>query len=487
MKQQTQGKTKADIHDFDRRITSVFKRLNKELSPENMLLVNRYYNAMIIDTAGKAVQEKHLQTILSLSRMVGKNWQEVTRQDVENLIIEISKKYSDQKGQETHTSYDYKKILKIFVRWIKTGQRRKNQDIQEPIEIRSIKLRRVKDRLSRENLITETDLNKIVHACGENVRDKAFIMVHSEAGTRIGETLTLQIKHVTIDKLGAIIKVDGKTNARPIRLIKSLPHLSTWLNAHPFRNNPESPLWVNLSHHGYGNQLSYDGVKHILEKRVKLAGLEKRIFFHLFRHSEITETANYLTEAQLRKRHGWSGSSKMPERYTHLIDSDVDKAVLAHYGLVKEEKQASTQVPKICHVCEFPNAFDSERCSKCGKALDLKVALEQEEIDKSRIDRLEESLAEIRKEQNKTKFASVFATTYYDVINKQGMKPMSNDKITQHAENLAKALDEKGLLESFLNNPPSESAVLAVIEKVEGKKVRNEVEKRITPKKIRND
>ena len=89
-----------------------------------MILVNRYYNAIIMDTAGKAVQEKHLQTILSLTRMLGKNWQDITRYDVENLIVAISKKYTDSKGQETHTSFDYKKVLKIFVRWIKTGTRR---------------------------------------------------------------------------------------------------------------------------------------------------------------------------------------------------------------------------------------------------------------------------------------------------------------------------------------------------------------------------
>ncbi|HZS73616.1 MAG TPA: tyrosine-type recombinase/integrase [Candidatus Nitrosotalea sp.] len=401
MKQETQGKTKADIHDFDKRLKSVFKRLNSELSPENMLLVNRYYNAMIIDTAGKAVQEKHLQTILSLSRMYGGNWQDVTKNDIDNLIVEIAKKYSNEKGQETHTSYDYKKILKIFVRWIKTGYRRKNPDLQEPIEVRNIRLRRVKDRLSRENLITEADINKIVHACGENVRDKAFITVHSEAGTRIGETLTLQIKHVMIDTMGAIIKVDGKTNARPIRLVKSLPYLASWLNAHPFRNNPESPLWINLSHHGYGDQLSYEGVSNILAKRVKMAGLEKRVFFHLFRHSEITETANYLTEAQLRKRHGWSGSSKMPERYTHLIDSDVDKAVLGHYGLIKKEERVTAQLPKICNVCEFPNAFDSTFCSKCFKPLDLKTAIELEEKEKSKISELENIIKQERESRHK--------------------------------------------------------------------------------------
>lgn len=382
LRQETQGKIKVDIHDFDKRITSVFKRLNSQLSAENMLLVNRYYNSMLIDGVGKAVQEKHLQTILSLTKMYGGNWQNISKNDVEILIIEITKKYTNEKGQETHTSFDYKKILKIFVRWIKTGNRRKNLHVQEPIEIINIRLRHVKDRLSREDLITETDLNKIIHACGENVRDKALITVHSEAGTRIGETLTLQIKHVVIDKMGAIIKVDGKTNARPIRLVKSLPYLAAWLNAHPFRNNSESPLWINLSHHGYGDQLSYEGVSNILAKRVKFAGLNKRVFFHLFRHSEITETANYLTEAQLRKRHGWSGSSKMPERYTHLIDSDVDKAVLGHYGLIKQDNQVKAQLPIICMVCDFPNAFDAKFCSKCFKPLDLKIAIELEDREK---------------------------------------------------------------------------------------------------------
>ncbi|MGI0047764.1 MAG: tyrosine-type recombinase/integrase [Nitrosotalea sp.] len=384
MKQQTSNKTKADIHNFDRRLASAFTRLKAELSLENMQFVSRYYNAIIIDGAGKAVQEKHLQSILVMSRMYQKNWADIKREDVDNLVLEISKKYSDVKGQETHTSFDYKKILKIFVRWIKTGNRRKDPDIPDPVEIKGIKLRRVKDRLSREDLITNTDLNKLIHACGENLRDKALISVHSEAGTRIGETLTLQIKHVSIDKYGAIIKVDGKTNARPIRLIKSLSHLAAWLNSHPFRDNPNAPLWINLSHHGYGDQLSYEGVKRILEKRTKIAGLEKRIFTHLFRHSEITETANFLTEAQLRKRYGWSGSSKMPERYTHLVDSDVDKAILSHHGIIKKDEQPFAQLPKICELCKFPNAFDSKFCSQCTKPLDLQAALEEEEKQKQR-------------------------------------------------------------------------------------------------------
>jgi len=39
-----------------------------------------------------------------------------------------------------------------------------------------------------------------------------------EAGTRPGEILNLRIKHVTFDKHGAILQVDGKIGARTIRI-----------------------------------------------------------------------------------------------------------------------------------------------------------------------------------------------------------------------------------------------------------------------------
>jgi hypothetical protein len=40
-----------------------------------------------------------------------------------------------------------------------------------------------------------------------------MISVASEAGCRPGELLSLRIKHVKFDQIGAIISVDGKTGA----------------------------------------------------------------------------------------------------------------------------------------------------------------------------------------------------------------------------------------------------------------------------------
>lgn len=40
-----------------------------------------------------------------------------------------------------------------------------------------------------------------------------------------------------------MIKVDGKTGVRPIRIVKSVPYLTRWLNDHPDKDDHTSPLW----------------------------------------------------------------------------------------------------------------------------------------------------------------------------------------------------------------------------------------------------
>lgn len=209
--------------------------------------------------------------------------------------------YGDVNGDETETSRDFKKILKIFYRWFKLGSRDHKQ-VGDPQETKGIRLKRPKDKITRENLVTEEDRTKLLHACAENLRDRAFIDVHLEAGTRPGEILSLQLKHVEFDKIGARIHVDGKTGARPIRLIRSTPNLAAWVNAHPFRDNPEAPLWILLDMANYGHPLTYVAAKAIVERRCRIAGIPKKVNLKLFRHSAATMMSKILTDAEMKKR-----------------------------------------------------------------------------------------------------------------------------------------------------------------------------------------
>ena len=364
----------SDIYKYDVQIQQIFHRIEEELSANTIDLIRKYDREMVNTSKAKGTRRKHLQTLYILSKMLKKEWNDVTKDDINILVSEIMQKFADQNGQESNYSYDHKKVLKIFFRWFNFGSREFN-DVGDPEETKRVRLGKVRDKIVREDLITEDDRIKLLKACGGNLRDRALIDVHSEAGIRPGELLTLKIKHVKFDSYGAIIHVDGKTGARPVRLVRSTPNLSSWLDAHPFRENPDSPLWITIEKRNYGKSLSSPSARQILKRVCARAHLTKRVYLNLFRHSEATNSAKFLTEAQLKKRHGWSSISRMPARYVHLVDADVDEAILNHHGITPR-KENNFDLPKICHICHMPNSPESELCNKCGKPLDMKKATE---------------------------------------------------------------------------------------------------------------
>ena len=135
---------------------------------------------------------------------------------------------------------------------------------------------------------------------------------------------------------------------------------------------------MKIDQNHYGQPLTWATANKILKTVAARAKLNKKINLKLFRHSEATETAKYMTESQMRIRHGWTQTSRIPANYVHLVGADVEKAYLSHLGIIEEEKQ-DLDMPKLCHICKMPNSRDSEICNKCGKPLDLKKAMELEE------------------------------------------------------------------------------------------------------------
>lgn len=377
-----QEKPASDIYSYDIQIQGIFRRIENDLPKNTVELIHKYDRVMINTSKAKGTRRKHLQTLYILSKLVEKEWSQVTKDDIDILVSKIMEQFAESNGQESNYSYDHKKVLKIFFRWFKLGSRELN-DVGDPEETKKVKLGKIRDKIVREDLITDEDRQKLLLGCSGNIRDRALIDVQCEAGTRPGELLTLKIKHVKFDEYGAIIHVDGKTGARPVRLIRSTPNLSLWMDSHPLKENPNSPLWINMSKRDFGKQLSAASARQIVKKVCGKTKISKRIYLNLFRHSEATNAARFLTEAQLKKRHGWSSVSRMPARYVHLVDADVDEAILRHNGIITKKTEAN--MPKFCHICKMQNSYESELCNKCGKPLDLKKAIELEENNKQKI------------------------------------------------------------------------------------------------------
>jgi len=394
-KQQISGKKqdKIRLYDYDRIIIRTFALMQKDLSENNLRIIKKFDMVLVNESLSDARRSKILGTLLSLSRMLKKNWDEANKEDMEQLVYDFNKKFSKE-GQETNTTSDHKKILKNFYRWLKFDSR-DQKSVGDPIETSWIRIKKPRENLTADMLITEAEMNSLLKACGENLRDRAFVHTFSDLGCRPGEILSRQIKHVKFDDKGAIIVVDGKTGPRPVRVIECVPDLASYFDKHPNNSDPEAPLWITMDEKKFGKFWSYPAMRKRLQRICDVAQIHKRVWPNLFRHTGATKTGMFLTESLQKKRYGWSSGSKMPGRYEHMMNSDVEEAIFKHYGISTAKEGDIVSKPKICKICDLPNSYDSKICSKCGKPLDLATSIELDEKNQQQIASQNEEIFEI--------------------------------------------------------------------------------------------
>jgi integrase/recombinase XerD len=379
-KQLSNVSQKENIHRRAHWIQRFLEKQEGRLSQKNLQLLYDYNDDMIINSLSENTRYKNLTHFSLLTDMLQKDWADVTEQDLRGLVSQLMTNHGDN-GKETGYTFGLKISIKSIVRFVKLRSRGKPEDGELPM-IKFIKPKKPKDKLTREDLPTDEEVQKIISVCADSSRDKAMLSVHAEAGTRVGELLGMKIKDFTIDKFGGTIKVDGKTGVRPIRIVKSVPYLTKWLNDHPNKDH-DSPLWVYIhSSDTFGQPINYAGFTNTLRKRVKQAGITKRIYSHLFRHKEITDLANRLTESESRMRHGWETSSLMPSRYSHLNQDDLDEKMLGIMGVKapKEQKESFHE----CVYCKIRYPIEIRFCDNCSKPLNIVDAIEMEKEQDAR-------------------------------------------------------------------------------------------------------
>jgi integrase len=356
-------------------IKNYIEKQQQHLSPSNLKIFLGYNDDMIINGLSENTRYKNLTHFGILTEKLQKDWIDVTEEDLKSLVASMMINHGES-GKETTYTAVLKMSIRSIVRYTKLGSRSLPGDGELQM-LKFLKIGKSKDKLTREDLPTDAEVQKILSACADSTRDKAMIAVHAEAGTRIGELLNLKIKDCTIDKYGGIIKVDGKTGVRPIRIVRSIPYLTKWLNDHPSKDNHESPLWVYVhSSDTFGQPITYFGFNAILHKRIRQAGITKKITSHLFRHKEITDLANKLTESESRLRHGWEKVSLMPSRYTHLNQENLDDKMLEIMGVKVQEKK--DEELRECVYCKIRYPIETRFCDVCSRPLDVVESMQME-------------------------------------------------------------------------------------------------------------
>lgn len=92
------------IYDYEKQFVRVFRQLKNEFSKKNFDLVQQYDRVMVNESLAKATRLKQIKMILSLTRLLQKDWNDATKPDIDDLVYNIMKKYASELGQETETS-----------------------------------------------------------------------------------------------------------------------------------------------------------------------------------------------------------------------------------------------------------------------------------------------------------------------------------------------------------------------------------------------
>lgn len=262
----------------------------------------------------------------------------------------------------------YKIYMKNFFKW------RGESD-----KIKWIKIKKVKSPIREDDLLTPDEIKKLLDAC-QRPRDSALIALLSESACRISEALNLNINDLSKVDYGFKMRIrDGKTGARDISLISSVPHIMQWLNIHPLKNDINSPLFVGLGVRNQYGRMNDHAARKTLREITKRTGINKRVHPHLFRHSTLTNLAcDGMQESILRRLAGWSGSSEMPAVYIHVGNKDVEQAQLARHGKATAQAHLfQSPLTKECPNCHKDMPIEAQYCENCSKHQDLSATVKK--------------------------------------------------------------------------------------------------------------
>jgi integrase/recombinase XerC len=122
----------------------------------------------------------------------------------------------------------------------------------------------------------------------QGLRDRAILETMYSAGLRVSELVGL--RDGDLDFAACVIRVRGKGRRERLSPIGSyaIAALQSWFNARKLKKGqspgPETAVFVNR----FGGRLSTRGVARLLEKYLKITGLDSRTTPHSLRHSFAT-------------------------------------------------------------------------------------------------------------------------------------------------------------------------------------------------------
>ncbi len=341
-----------------------------KLFVENKEVYRSYYRSMVNDALHLPTIVKHLQSILVLGERIGeRSFKSLERKDFEEIVYALR----SSPRLSPHTVHKHLTCYRKFYKWLSGGETYPESVkwIRPQVALQNQKL--------PESLLNQEEVKHLINAA-RHPRDKCLLSILNETGCRVGEILSMDIRH--IEDCGDYYRMSiqhSKTIPRKLKLVDSKPFIAQWLNLHPRKDGQDSPLFIKIGSKGIGKRMPYTACRILISKIAHRIGIEKGVNPHNWRHSTATRYANFMSYAQLCHWFGWVIGSKTASIYIHLSGQDLDNVVDEMRGKKSSRKLEDTLASKMCLQCRKENIGTNDLCDGCGGALNIAGVLKKED------------------------------------------------------------------------------------------------------------
>ena len=356
---------------------------------------------------------------------------EITRNDLETYLADWVERESTKikgksykeigDGQKQKTSESYmnfiRSVLKYFFKWLYGTE-------DFPDCVKWIKPKRIQREIDPRDLLTDEEVFRLIRAA-DNPRDKALIHVLYESGARISEIRTLKVRDVSFEtipteKQGPILKANlvipsrktkGNQRGKYLGLYDSAQALQAWLEEHP-NPKPDQPLWVSL-YSNFGEMVSLTSIRRMLKRLARKCEITKPVHPHALRHAQVTASAKYMADQELKQKFGWTAGSRMLQTYSHITDQAVDEKEQQMRGITRIQDKRKRYLDQVkCERCGNIYSAGEKRICECGRPLDPDLAKLWDQEKQVKEELLADFIAEIRKTDAETLKQAILLLKY---------------------------------------------------------------------------
>ena len=343
------------------------------------------------------------RSVLIICHVIAKDLALARRKDIDEVVIYVNRTCPADSTRKEFIR-DIRYVWKIILPE-KDKQGRADETLV-PYVVRHLSARIDKSREKmKKDRISPDELARLIAAFGDDTRMQALLTLIVESLGRPQEILGRNLEDVELfDNFAKVyISEHGKEGIGFLRCIDSYYYLTKWLNEHPLRDNPKSPLFVNLGMRGKHKRFKPWAANKLLRERCRKLGINKPLTLYSFKRNGVTLCRlRGDSDVDIQHRARWT-STKQLRTYDLSTQEDTFKIELIKRGLIKASKDHPQVVPlsKRCVFCDHENGIGETACAHCRRPLDRDVIIQEEKKKEEESRKVMEEVTAIREELTK--------------------------------------------------------------------------------------